>query len=134
MKIRHRVELVSLGQFQKLVRKGGASFLRNLFMPTERRYCQSQRLLHENYGARYAAKKAVLKVLGIQPAPELFRQVVIGRRASGQPYVILSKWLCRRCKLDQSANQIHVSLAHERHYAVAAAIMNSRDKGVRCKG
>jgi holo-[acyl-carrier protein] synthase len=130
MKTCHRVELVPLGAFKRRVRKEGASFLNTLFTAAERRYCQSQRLLHENFGARYAAKKAVLKLLKIKPEPELFRHVVIGRHANGQPYVTLSKSFCRRFKLCGQEDQILISLAHERQYAIAAAIMNIRDKGV----
>ncbi|MFA6600242.1 MAG: 4'-phosphopantetheinyl transferase superfamily protein [Candidatus Omnitrophota bacterium] len=124
MTIRHQVEFIRLESFKKLAGKCGEPFLRRLFTPSERRYCDSQRLRHENYGARYAAKKAVLKVLGLKADEKLFGQMEIRRRPNGQPYVRLSPGFCRKHGVRPSEDTFQISLAHEREYAVVAVVRN----------
>ncbi|EFK96903.1 Phosphopantethiene-protein transferase [sediment metagenome] len=122
MKIRHHVEMITLGRFKSLIEKGGETFLRRIFTAGERSYCNAIRLRHENYGARLAAKRAILKTLGFSQDPKLYRHIDIGRYPNGQPYVKLSLAFCKRFKISQ-AIKIEVSIAHERKYAIAAVVL-----------
>ena len=122
MKIRHEVEMVSLAALRRNVASKSDGFLKSVFTRSEQRYCRSNRMLLEHYGARLAAKRAVLKVLGLNARNRKFlRAVEIGKYTNGQPYVQLAPRLCRQAKLPHGL-RIEITLAHERKFAVAAAM------------
>jgi phosphopantetheine--protein transferase-like protein len=120
---RYEVEFVGLAALRRMIGPGGNSrFGRAVFTPSERRYCGSHRMLLEHYGARLAAKRAVLKALGLKSRDtSMLKSVEIKRFENGQPYVRLPGRFFRRQGLP-SGIRIEVSLAHERKVAAACAL------------
>ncbi len=118
--------MTALGAFERIARRSPKALLERIFTSRESAYCRSKRFKHENYGARFAAKKAILRALEIEPKPSLFRHIRVRNRANGQPLIDLSKTFCRRFGIDLKKTAIYVSLAHEKQYAVAAAIITRR--------
>jgi holo-[acyl-carrier protein] synthase len=126
MEILYGIEMTALGAFEQVACRPSNALFERIFTSQESAYCRSKRFKHENYGARFAAKKAILRALGIEPSPSLFRHIRVRNRANGQPLIDLSKTFCRRFGIDLKRTAIHVSLAHEKQYAVAAAIITRR--------
>ncbi len=60
-------------------------FVERVFTPTEREYCQATRDPSERYAARFAAKEAVLKTLGVGLGGADFGDIEVVRLPSGRP-------------------------------------------------
>ncbi|MCR4735661.1 MAG: holo-ACP synthase [Treponema sp.] len=83
--------------------------------------------LCEHYAARFAAKEAFSKALGTGITGFPLTDVYIKNEASGKPDLlvinqareVLEK-LCGKCK-------IHVSLSHEKEFAIAYVIIEKED-------
>ncbi len=60
-------------------------FVERVFTPNERLYCQATRDPSERFAARFAAKEAVLKTLGVGLGGADFGDIEVVRLPSGQP-------------------------------------------------
>lgn len=77
----------------------------------------------EHYAARFAAKEAVLKALKVKPQKgQKLSEIEVRREATGKPFIVLSKVICRQLRLPAKA-QIELSVAHEREYAIATVVI-----------
>lgn len=59
-------EIVECLRIRRMIEKNGELFLLRVFTAAEIRYCQSRRHATEQFAARWAAKEAVLKSLGVK--------------------------------------------------------------------
>lgn len=123
MKILQGIDITSVRRIRSAMERNGKGFRDRVFTVQERRYCESRHMKYEHYAARFAAKEAVVKALGLGGTHATrLRDIEIRRRANGKPYVHLSPparkafGLPRKFRLD-------ISLTHERDYAMAAAIL-----------
>lgn len=84
----------------------------------------------EHYAARFAAKKALFKALKIRPRKKLLlKNIEVRHEPTGKPYINLSS-ATRKALAFNAKDQIELSLAHEREYAVATVvIVKSKDQG-----
>jgi holo-[acyl-carrier protein] synthase len=60
-----------------------------LFTDSERSYCDQRRDPTERYAARFAAKEAVLKAMGLGVGACKWREIEVARADSGAPSVLL---------------------------------------------
>src|SRR5206468_8607512 len=61
----HGIDIVETARIRKLVEEHGDHFLDRVFTPLEQRYCAANsKRYFEHLAGRFAAKEAVLKVLG----------------------------------------------------------------------
>jgi len=60
-------------------------FVERVFTPGEREYCLATRDPSERFAARFAAKEAVLKTLGVGLGGADFGDIEVVRQPSGQP-------------------------------------------------
>ena len=124
MDIRQGIDIVSVGRIRKIMEKSGPAFRRKIFTPAETSYCEPRRMKYEHYAARFAAKEAVVKVLKLPKSTAiLFREIDIRRKATGKPYVVLSKKLMQKAKLASRKFQLEISMSHERDHAIAIAVL-----------
>ena len=93
------------------------------FTPAEAAYCHSRRFPPQHFAARFAAKEAVGKALGIGMTRWREVEVVRGR---GAPSIALhGRYAARAAQL--GVERVHVSLTHGRDSATAKATAESRD-------
>src|SRR5450759_48038 len=59
------IDLVENDRIEKIIRKWGQKFLQRVFSEEEINYCGKHIQASIHYGARFAAKEAFLKALGI---------------------------------------------------------------------
>ena len=59
------IDLVATARIEKLLGKYPDRFAEKVFTLVERAYCAGKLRAAEHYGARFAAKEAVLKALGV---------------------------------------------------------------------
>lgn len=97
-------------------------FAERCFTDAERAYCQSRPFPPQHFAARFAAKEAVGKALGIGMRRWLECEVVRGR---GAPGVLLTGRLLERAAA-LGVWTISLSLTHSRTDAAAVAVIEGR--------
>jgi len=121
--IGHGIDIVETARIAALAEEHGERFLERCFTARELEYCQQRnRRYYEHLAGRFAAKEAVLKVLGTGWSGGIaWTDVEIVRTASGQPTVELSGE-CRRVAEERGINRWHLSISHIGTHATASAI------------
>lgn len=119
----HGIDIVETGRIRKLIEQHGAHFLDRVFTQSEQDYCNmSKKRTLEHYAGRFAAKEAVLKVLGTGWRGGIaWTDVEIVKDPSGQPKVVLTGE-CARIAKDVGISRWHVSISHIETHATASAI------------
>lgn len=64
--------------------------LDRIFTDRERAYCEARRDPTERFAARFAAKEAVMKAMGVGVGSCKWREIEVTKARSGQPSVVLS--------------------------------------------
>jgi holo-[acyl-carrier protein] synthase len=92
-----------------------------LFTEAERDYCDQRRDPAERYAARFAAKEAVLKAMGLGLGACRWTDIEVVRADSGAPSVRLHR---RAAELaaERSIHEWRLTLTHTRHVAEAIAV------------
>ncbi len=91
------------------------------FTDAERAYCSAKPSPPQHYAARFAAKEAVGKALGIGMTRWREVEVVRGR---GAPTIALHGRYARRAE-ELGVDRVHVSLTHGRDAAMAFAVVEA---------
>jgi len=114
------VDAVDVARFKEVMARRPAVIDR-LFTPAERAYAERSADPAPRFAARFAAKEAVLKALGVGVGEAGFLEVEVVRAESGQPHLALSG---RAAVLaaDRGVRHWHVSLTHTDIVAVASVV------------
>ena len=114
-------DLVDLDRFRHALDRTPGLVAR-LFCEEEQAYAQRRDDPTERYAARFAAKEAVLKVLGTGWRGKIaWTDVEVRPEPSGQPKVSLSGE-CERIAKELGISRWHVSISHIETHATASAI------------
>lgn len=100
-------------------------FAERVFTSAERSYCDTAADPSERYAARFAAKEAGLKALGVGLGGAAFVDLAVDKRASGEPLLVVTgraadrarrlgigSWLLTLSHSDTVACAVVVGLAH----------------------
>ncbi len=112
------VDIVEIARIDEALQRFGSKFLSRIYTGYEATLCQQKA---NRLAARFAAKEAVMKVLGTGVKGVSWREIEIQSKASGEPQVFLygkARDVADRLGL----NEFAVSLSHSRDYAVATVI------------
>ena len=125
MKIYQGVDIVEISKLKKVFTKN-KDFAEDIFTEKEREYCLSKKDPFPHFAARFAAKEAGLKALGMGMSgtgiDNSFQEIEIVRSKSGKPELFLSGWTGNISR-KKNINQLTVSLSHSAEYAVATVMM-----------
>ncbi len=103
--------------------KYGDRLYRRLFTPEEIAYCESKGRPQEHYAARFAAKEAALKALGVGWARGVtWVDVEIVRQEKGPPTLRFSG-VAKELAEALGVRRAHLSLSHTRELAMANVIL-----------
>ena len=121
--ISNGVDIVHIPRVQKAIDLYGARFLSRVFTPREIRACRGHA---SEFAARFAAKEAVSKALGVGMRIMArdgigFLEAEILPDGNGKPHVHLSGSAASRAQ-ELGLTDWAVSLTHEREYAVAFVV------------
>jgi holo-[acyl-carrier protein] synthase len=83
------IDAVEVPRFRKVAART-PGIIHRLFTDTERAYCERRKDPTERYAARFAAKEAVMKAMGVGVGACKWREIEVVRARSGQPSVALS--------------------------------------------
>jgi holo-[acyl-carrier protein] synthase len=119
----HGIDIVETSRIRTLVSNHGEHFLDRVFTAAEQAYCAaSPKRYFEHLAGRFAAKEAVLKVLGTGWRGGIaWTDVEIVKESSGQPKIVLTGE-CLRIATLQGISRWHVSISHIETHATASAI------------
>ena len=132
--IGHGIDIVETARIARLLDEHGDRFLDRCFTPAERDYVSDRRRMVEHLAGRFAAKEAVLKVLGTGWTGGIaWTDVEITREPSGRPTVLLHGQ-CRDLAQRLGIDQWWISISHISTHATASAIGVARDQPPRHQG
>ena len=120
--IAHGIDMVDCRRLEEVIERHGERFLRRVYTPLELDYCRGRKRMVEHLAGRFAAKEAVLKVLGTGWRGGIrWTDVEIRNEPSGQPRVHLTGQ-CREIADDMDLTTILISISHIDTHAIASAI------------
>jgi len=116
------IDIVLCERIERIWKNHGATFLNRIYTPAEQEYCINCKTPAVRLAGRFAAKEAVLKVLGTGWRGGIeFRDIETLPDPLGKPLVTLHN---RTAELASRLGITHVliSISHSGQYAVASAI------------
>lgn len=115
-------DIIAVARIKKNV-DANPRFVEKLFTPAEIAYCTVKANPEQSYAARFAGKEAVMKALGTGwDGMVNWTDIEILPNAKGCPFVILTGG-AKSLADSLNVHTIHISLSHEKEYAVATAIL-----------
>ena len=96
-------------------------FVGRVFTAGERDYCLARRDPSERFAARFAAKEAVLKAMGVGVGACALREIEVVRAESGQPGLVLHGGAADLAA-DRGVAAWHLSLSHSATMAEALVV------------
>ena len=119
----HGIDIVETHRIRQLAEHHGQHFLDRCFTPGEQEYCaRNTKRYYEHLAGRFAAKEAVLKVLGTGWRGNIaWTDVEVLKEQSGQPRIKLTGE-CARIAAELGISRWHVSISHIETHATASAI------------
>ncbi|MGB5924518.1 MAG: holo-ACP synthase [Dehalococcoidia bacterium] len=112
------VDIVEIERVESAIKRRGERFLNRIYTETELRTCQDRL---SSLASRFAAKEAVMKVLGTGGIGIAWREIEILTGDDGRPSVRLyGQALNKATKLN--LKEVSVSLSDSKEYAIAVAI------------
>ena len=110
-----------------MIERHGELFIQRIYTEDEVRYCQSRPQSTQHFAARWAAKEAVLKALGIGSRRGVpWTDVEIRKEAAGRPKVAV-RGAVKDIVQQLGVAEVLVSMAHCRTHATAYAMAIGRE-------
>lgn len=117
------VDLVQIPRMREVVARWDERFLHRVFTEAELAYCRGRRDPIQHLAARFAAKEAGLKALGIGLSMGVrWRELEVRRERAGPPRMVLSG-RCRAVCEARGGRRMLLSLTHDGDYACAEAVL-----------
>lgn len=116
------VDLAEVDRVKAAIERHGEAFLKRVYTPSEREYCEGFRNKYERYAGRFAAKEAAMKALGTG-----WRRGVrwvdfeVVREQGGRPTVRLDGE-ARKIAAELGVLRIALSITHTANQALAQVI------------
>lgn len=122
--IGHGIDLVSIERIRSILEKDGDHFEKRVFSEGERAYCRARKDPMPHFAARFAAKEAYGKAMGLGLGPTGdFVEIEVVNAKDGRPSLKLSG---KAKKIFEKAGGggIFLSLSHEGDGAIASVIVH----------
>ena len=126
--IAHGIDLVDFPRIEQMIERHGERFLDRVFTAAEQAYAGRHRNSVEKYAGRFAAKEAILKLVGTGWRGKIaWTDIEVTNNAAGRPEVTLSgevKEIAERMGI----SQISISITHTANFAIASAVALVRNR------
>ncbi len=115
-------DIVECLRIAQMIERHGELFINRVYTPYEIQYCQSRKQSTQHFAGRWAAKEAVLKVLGTGWIKGIsWRDVEVRNDTGGKPSIALyggAKEIAKQARLQH----MQISISHCRSHATAFAM------------
>jgi len=116
-------DIVLFERFQRFIDEGNTSLLQRLFTERERSLCAARKNSAACYAARFAAKEAFFKALGLGLRDGMtWHDVEVVRNDLGRPSLQLTG-RAAAILAERKIVATHLSYSHDGDYAVATVIL-----------
>ncbi len=120
--IAHGIDLVDFPRLEEVIDRHGGRFLNRVFTRREQTDADSVRNRVEKLAGRFAAKEAVLKMIGTGWRGGIaWTDIEIINNSMGRPIVEISGEV-KRIADEAGIEQITLSISHTANFAIASAV------------
>lgn len=117
------IDLVDIDRMEKIIERWGPAFLRRIFTSGEIRYCSGRAHSAGHFAARFAAKEAFLKSLGMGLFEGVgFQDIEVTVLGSGKPELLL-RGSAQAVFTGRGLSAHHLSLSHSGRTATAIVVL-----------
>ena len=117
------IDLVKVSRIEGVLQRWGERFHSKVFTPGEAAYCLRKRNPSPSFAARFAAKEAFVKALGIGMRRGVhWRNVEVKRGPLGRPVLNLSGRASEICR-KEGIGGLFLSVTHDGDYAQAIVVL-----------
>lgn len=121
MKILHGIDLVDFPRIEQMVSRHDSRFLDRVFTPAEQNYANNNKNKMEKLAGRFAAKEAILKLLGTGWRGKIaWTDIEIINNELGRPFVNI-RGQVKEIADKLGISEISVSITHTANFAIASA-------------
>lgn len=121
------IDLTPVDRIARLLSRYAGRFEEKIFTPGERAYCRGRGSVAEHFAARFAAKEATLKALGV-PAGLSWHELEVVPGSGGKPELVLHGEAAR-AMVALGVVRLHLSLTHAGGQAAAVVIAEGPGPG-----
>lgn len=126
--VAHGIDLVDFPRIREMVKRHGKRFLNKVFTAAEQAYAQSNRNGTQTLAGRFAAKEAILKLMGTGWRGKIaWTDIEIINNPAGQPVVALAGEVKKIAK-KLGIKHISISITHTANFAIASAVALAKKK------
>ena len=120
--VAHGIDLVDFPRIEEMAKRHGGRFLNRIFTAAEQAYAEANKNEMEKLAGRFAAKEAILKLLGTGWRGKIaWTDIEIVNSPSGQPVVTLSGEV-EKIAEKLGIKHISISITHTANFAIASAV------------
>jgi holo-[acyl-carrier protein] synthase len=120
--VAHGIDLVDCPRIEQMIERHGERFIKRVFTAAEQAYAEKNKNEVEKLAGRFAAKEAVLKLVGTGWRGRIaWTDIEIINNAAGQPEVTLGGEV-RKIADKLGIKHISVSITHTANFAIASAV------------
>lgn len=120
--VAHGIDLVDCPRIAEMVERHGGRFIHRVFTEAEQAYAKSTKNEIEKLAGRFAAKEAILKLMGTGWRGKIaWTDIEVVNNAMGQPEVTLTgevKSIAEKLGI----SHVSVSITHTANFAIASAV------------
>jgi holo-[acyl-carrier protein] synthase len=118
----HGIDLVDFPRIEEMINRHGERFINRIFTPAEQAYADKNKSRMEKYAGRFAAKEAILKLMGTGWRGKIaWTDIEIINNSSGQPQVTLDGEV-KNISEKLGITEISISITHTANFAIASAV------------
>lgn len=125
--IAHGIDLVDFPRIEEMVERHEQRFLDRVFTANEQDYAESNKNRIEKLAGRFAAKEAVMKLMGTGWRGKIaWTDIEVVNNEMGVPKVNITGEV-KRIAEKLGISQITVSITHTANFAIASAVAIAKD-------
>ena len=119
----HGVDIASISRLKAAIKRQGDGFEKRVFSEAEIHYCRAKADPMPHFAARFAAKEAYGKAMGVGlGASGDLLEVEVVNGDNGEPNLVLSG-RAKKLFRGRKGKQILLSLSHDANMAIASVIL-----------
>ena len=120
--VAHGIDLVDCPRIEEMIKRHGKRFIKRVFTTAEQAYAEANKNEIEKLAGRFAAKEAVLKLIGTGWQGKIaWTDIEIINNTAGQPEVSLAGEV-KKIADELGIKHISVSITHTANFAIASAV------------
>ncbi|RMH41634.1 MAG: holo-ACP synthase [Deltaproteobacteria bacterium] len=124
------LDVAEIPRIAGLIDRWGDRFVHKLFTPGERAYSDARAHRASHYAARFAAKEAALKALGVPPGLRWHELEVV--KEAGRPPRLVLAGAARAAADALGVVAVHLTLTHAAGVAAAVVVAEADERGRPC--